>query len=153
LKSETRASVAGRELPEGRYGSARARPATRVRKWVLAGLGLLLGTAIAYVGYTNLGSPPIDAQRTGYSIVDKSTIKITFDVIRDSPERAAVCVVRARVIDGSEGGRKEVLVPPGGSSIMVSTTIKSSGEPVTADVFGCSYQVPAYLSTEAPPTE
>jgi hypothetical protein len=153
LKVETRASVAGRELPEGRYGSARARPASRIRRWVFAGLGLLLGTGIAYVGYVNLGSTPIDAQRTGYSVVNASSVKITFDVIRDSPERAAVCVVRARVIDGSEGGRKEVLVPPGGSSVSISTVILSSGEPVTADVFGCSYQVPAYLSTEAPPTE
>ncbi len=152
MRAETRPSVAGRELPEGRYGSARARPAGRVRRWVLAGAGLLLGTGIAYVGYVNLGSTPIDAQRTGYSVVDASSIKITFDVIRDSPSRAAVCVVRARVIDGSEGGRKEVLVPPGGSSTTVTTVIRSSGEPVTADVFGCSYQVPAYL-TGAPPTE
>ena len=34
----------------------------------------------------------------------------------------------------------------------VTTVITSSGEPVTADVFGCSYQVPAYLSTHMPPT-
>jgi hypothetical protein len=101
----------------------------------------------------NLGSTPIDAQRTGYSPVDATSIKIMFDVIRDEPNRAAVCVVRSRVRDGSEGGRKEVLVPPGGSSRAVSTIIRSSAEPVTADVFGCSYQVPEYLSTEAPPTE
>jgi hypothetical protein len=124
-----------------------------VRKWVLAGVGLLLGTAIAYVGYVNLGSPPIDAERTGYSPAGANSIKITFDVTRDSPGKPAVCVVRARVIDGSEGGRKEVYIPPGRSSTTVSTVIKSAGDPVTADVFGCSYQVPEYLSTEAPPTE
>jgi hypothetical protein len=153
VKVETRASVAGRELPEGRYGSARARTGGRVRKWVLAGIGILFGCGIAYLGYVNLGSPPIDAERTAYSPVDASSIKITFDVTRDSPERPAVCVVRAIVLDGSEGGRKEVLIPPGGSSTRISTVIKSAGEPVTADVFGCSYQVPPYLATGAPPTE
>jgi hypothetical protein len=120
---------------------------------MLAGVGLLLGTAIAYVGYVNLASTPIDAQRIGYSSVDATSIKITFEVVRDEPDRPAVCVVRSRVRDGSEGGRKEVLIPSGGSSTTVSTIIKSAGEPVTADVFGCSYQVPTYLSTEAPPTE
>jgi hypothetical protein len=35
---------------------------------------------------------------------------------------------------------------------MMTTVITSSGEPVTADVFGCSYQVPAYLSKHMPPT-
>jgi Domain of unknown function (DUF4307) len=153
MEVETRATLAGRELPEGRYGSSRPRPAGRVRKWVLGGVGLLLGIGIAYLGYVNLGSTPIDAQRTGYSPVDATSIKITFDVTRDQPEKPAVCVVRARVIDGSEGGRKEVYVPPGRASATVSTIIKSAGEPVTADVFGCSYQVPVYLSTEAPPTE
>jgi hypothetical protein len=149
---ESRVTLAGRELPEGRYGS-RARPTGgRWRKWVLTGIGLLLATGVAFVAYRNLGSAPIDGQRTTFE-VSGDTVKITLNVARDEPSRPAVCVVRARVLDGSEGGRKEVFVPPGGSSTTVSTVIKSAGEPVTADVFGCSYQVPPYLSTEAPPTE
>jgi hypothetical protein len=150
---DTRAGTPGRELPEGRYGSTRSRSGGRVRRWVLATAGVLFGCGIAYLGYVNLGSPPIDAERTGYEPLGASTIKITFDVTRDHPEKPAVCVVRALVLDGSEGGRREVLVPPGGSSTRTSTVIKSASEPVTADVFGCSYQVPQYLSTEAPPTE
>ncbi|RSM87043.1 DUF4307 domain-containing protein [Kibdelosporangium aridum] len=138
-------------LPEGRYGSSRARPLARRWKWVLTGVGLLLAVAIAFVAYRNLGSAPIESESTGFSPVGSDAVRITFTVNRDEPSRPAVCVVRARVLDGSEGGRKEVLIPPGESTI--STVIKSSGEPVTADVFGCSYQVPPYLSTEARPTE
>jgi hypothetical protein len=151
---DTRAGAAGRELPEGRYGSARSRSGgSRVRRWVIGAVGVLFGCGIAYLGYVNLGSPPIDAERTGYDPLDASSIKITFDVTRDQPEKAAVCVVRALVLDGSEGGRREVLVPPAGSSTRISTVIKSASEPVTADVFGCSYQVPPYLLAKAPPTE
>lgn len=137
-------------LPEGRYGS-RARPMGRARKWVLTGVGLLLAGGLALVAYLNLGSSPIDAERTGFSPAGPDSVRITFTVTRDEPGRLAVCVVRARVRDGSEGGRKEVLIPARESTI--STVIKSSGEPVTADVYGCSYQVPPYLSTEARPTE
>jgi hypothetical protein len=138
-------------LPEGRYGSSRARPLSRTWKWVLTGVGLLLAVSIAFVAYRNLGSAPIEADSTRFSSVGTDAVRITFTVMRDEPAKPAVCVVRARVLDGSEGGRKEVLVPPGESTI--STVIKSAGEPVTADVFGCSYQVPPYLSTEARPTE
>nr|WP_232328239.1 DUF4307 domain-containing protein [Kibdelosporangium sp. MJ126-NF4] len=137
-------------LPEGRYGS-RTRQLSRTRKWVLTGVGLLLAAGAAFVAYRNLGSAPIEGERTAFSPAGPDSVRITFAVTRDDPGRQAVCVVRARVRDGSEGGRKEVLIPPGESTI--STVIKSSGEPVTADVYGCSYQVPAYLSTEAPPTE
>jgi hypothetical protein len=153
VKVETRAGVAGRELPEGRYGSTRARGEGRVLRWSLIGIGVLFGIGIAYLGYVNLGSPPLDSERVGYSAVDATSIRIIFDVTRDTPEKPAVCVVRALVIDGSEGGRKEVYIPPGASSTRISAVIKSSSEPVTADVFGCSYQVPPYLSTGAPPTE
>jgi hypothetical protein len=149
---ESRVTLAGRELPEGRYGSrASAKPASRWRRWVLAGAGVLLASGIAYVAYQNLGNAPIDAQRTSFQAVGSDSVQITFTVTRDSPSRPVMCVVRARVLDGSEGGRKEVYVPPEAGS--VSTVIKSSGEPVTADVFGCSYEVPSYLTTEARPTE
>lgn len=149
---ESRVTLAGRELPEGRYGSrASAKPASRWRRWALAGVGLLLACGVAYVAYQNLGNAPIDAQRTSFKAVGSDSVQITFSVTRESPSRPAVCVVRARVLDGSESGRKEVLVPPEVGS--VSTVIKSAGEPVTADVFGCSYEVPSYLTSEARPTE
>lgn len=138
-------------LPEGRYGSRARQPMGRVWKWVLTGVGVLLAMGVAFVAYRNLGSSPIEAERTAFSPVGTDSMRITIAVTRDEPSRPAVCVVRARAKDGAESGRKEVLIPPGESTI--STVIKSSGEPVTADVFGCSYQVPPYLSTEARPTE
>jgi hypothetical protein len=143
--------VTGRALPEGRYGTSRARTSRRTY-WIFGGLALALGVAATYLAYTNLGAAPIETQRTGFQSLPGNAMRMTFDVVRDQPDRPAVCIVRVRALDGAEGGRKEVLIPPGGTATSVSTVIRSTTEPVTAEVFGCSYQVPAYLSTSTPPS-
>jgi uncharacterized protein DUF4307 len=150
----TAGAAADAALPAGRYGSRGRMAAPRRRLyWLLGACGLVAGIAVAVVGYRNLGSTPIDAQGTSYAVVDPTSMRISFDVTRDEPERPAVCIVRVLTFDGSEGGRREVLVPPGGNSTSVTAVIRSSAKPVTADVFGCSYQVPTYLSKALRPTE
>ncbi|HET9142019.1 DUF4307 domain-containing protein [Actinophytocola sp.] len=142
-------TVGSQALPEGRYGN-RGRPASRRTVWIVAACAIVVGTALGYVAYTNLGSAPIEAERTGYADLPGDALRMTFTVTRDHPERAAVCIVRVRGRDGAEGGRKEVLIPPGGSTTPMSTDIQSTNDPVTADVFGCSYEVPAYLQSTPP---
>ncbi|MCG8919992.1 DUF4307 domain-containing protein [Actinokineospora sp. PR83] len=144
-------STATRGLPEGRYGKAKA-PRSRRTVVVLTACGLALGAVVAWLAYTNLGSAPIETERAAFENLPDNRMRLTFEVTRATPEQPAVCVVRTRGIDGNEGGRKEVLVPAGPEVSRVSTVIRSTSEPVTADVFGCSYQVPAYLSTGQPPT-
>jgi hypothetical protein len=145
-------SIAGRVLPEGRYGS-RGRPPRRRTYWIVGALALILGGGAAYLAYTNLGDAPIETERTGFENLPGNAMRMSFDITRDQPGRAAVCIVRVRGEDGSEGGRKEVLIPPGETATRsVSTIIRSTNEPVTADVFGCSYQVPEYLSNATRPS-
>ncbi|HWM00928.1 MAG TPA: DUF4307 domain-containing protein [Actinophytocola sp.] len=141
----------GRTMLEDRYGT---RPRRRSRRtyWLLGACALALGGVIAYVGYANLGTAPIETQQASFENLPDDAMRFTFEITRDTPERPAVCIVRVRMLDGGEGGRKEVLVPPGAKSMRVTTIIRSTKEPVTADVFGCSYQVPAYLSTDLPPS-
>ena len=149
---DRRTTVAGRALPEGRYGSHGSSARGRRRYPILIGLVLLVGVGIAFVGYRTIGSAPIEAQRTGFEAVDGTSMRISFEVTRDDPQRRAVCVVRVRVLDGSEGGRREVIVAPGENPTAVTAVVRSSAEPVTADVFGCTYQVPAYMSRDLRPT-
>lgn len=144
-------TAAGSTLLEDRYGK-RPKRLSRRGYWIAGAVALVLGGVVAWVGYTNFGTAPIETQATSWANLPDNQMKLTFDVTRDTPERAAVCIVRARVLDGTEGGRKEVYIPPGNGTVTMTTIITSSGEPVTADVFGCSYQVPAYLSTHMPPT-
>lgn len=141
----------GPTLPAGRYGDPRPRRSRRGRLVFIA-LGLALGGLLTFLAYRNLGTAPIETERTSFESMSDNRMRLVFQVSRTTPERPVVCIVRVRGLDGSEGGRKEVLVPPGEPSVRVSTVVRSTSEPVTADVFGCSYQVPAYLSTAEPPS-
>jgi hypothetical protein len=143
-------SLRGQVLPEGRYGS-RGRPVPRRTYWIVGTVAVLFGGFLAYLAYTNLGAAPIEAERTAFANLPDNAMRLTFTVHRDEPQRAAVCIVRVRGRDGTEGGRKEVLIPAGGTPTSMTTVIRSTSEPVTADVVGCSYQVPPYLSTTMPP--
>ncbi|HEU5472026.1 MAG TPA: DUF4307 domain-containing protein [Actinophytocola sp.] len=142
-------TVAGRALPQGRYGG-RGRPAARRTRWIAAACAVLVGCLIGYVAYANLGGAAIETERTGFTALPGNALRMNFTVLRDQPERAVVCIVRVRARDGAETGRKEVLVPAGGTTTSVTTVIQSTDEPVTADVFGCSYEVPAYLLSTRP---
>ncbi|MFC6094526.1 DUF4307 domain-containing protein [Saccharothrix sp. BKS2] len=133
-------------LPEGRYGKPR-RPASPWIRWSLAVIAVLIGSLVAWVGYQNLGTKPVEGKQTAFEVLDDSSVEITFEVVRQTPEDAVVCIVRARSQDGDEAGRREVLVPPGADSVRGTTVLKTSKPPVTGEVFGCSYQVPEYLST------
>ena len=82
----------------------------------------------------------------GYRLVDDETVDVTISVTRDDPSQPVVCIVRARSIDGSETGRREVLVPPSAQkTVQVTTAVKSSKPPVVGDVYGCGTDVPSYL--------
>ncbi|MEU4800739.1 DUF4307 domain-containing protein [Actinosynnema sp. NPDC023587] len=133
-------------LPEGRYGTPRRRLPTWAR-WSLPVVAVVVGAVVAWVGFRNLGTKPVEAKQTAFEVLDGQSVEVTFEVVRETPEQAVVCIVRARSNDGDESGRREVLVPPGAATAYATTVVRTSKEPTTGEVFGCSYQVPAYLST------
>ena len=112
---------------------------------LLLAVVVLAGLAVAVVGFRNFGSPPIEGRQTGFQVVDDGSVRVRFQVVREQPHRPAVCIVRARSIDGDETGRKEVFVAPGSRSVQLETVLRTSRRPVTGEVFGCSYEVPEYL--------
>ncbi|MCP2165692.1 DUF4307 domain-containing protein [Goodfellowiella coeruleoviolacea] len=137
------------QRPAGRYGSrGRSTTAPKWTRWVLLGGVLVLGVVVAVVGYTKFGPKPIEADHTSFEVVDDNSVRVAFEVTRDQPDQAAVCVIDARAQDGDESGRKEVLVPPGNVTTQLTTVLHTSKRAVLGEVFGCSYQVPAYLSTD-----
>ena len=133
--------------PEARYG--RARLPRKSRRGVVIGLTVLAiaaGVGIAFVGYQRIGTSPVKGTLAGYQLIDDETASVTISVHRSDPSRPVDCIVRVRSKDGSETGRREVLVPPADQdTVQVTTTLKSSKPPVVADVYGCGTDVPAYL--------
>ncbi|HET9256016.1 MAG TPA: DUF4307 domain-containing protein [Pseudonocardiaceae bacterium] len=133
------------QLPSGRYGPPGS---GRGRRWARpAGLiiAALIGLAAAVIAYRNLGDTPIRGETVSFTVLPDNSVRLRLNVIRNDPSRAAVCIVRARSRDGAETGRKEVYVPPADGPIMLFTMVRTSRPPVAADVYGCSFHVPAYL--------
>jgi hypothetical protein len=135
------------ERPAARYG--RQRLSRRTRRWIAIGLTVLVlvaGVVIAVIASQRFGAGDVKGELGGYRIVDNETVEVTISVTRDDPSRPVVCIVRARSIDGSETGRREVLVPPSTqATVQVTTIVKASRPPVVGDVYGCGTDVPSYL--------
>jgi hypothetical protein len=135
------------DRPAARYG--RQRMSRRSRRWWAVGLTatvLLAGVIVAIVASQKLGSGDVKGELGGYRLVDDETLSVTVKVTRSDPSRPVVCIVRARAIDGSETGRREVLVPPSSQdTVNITVTVKSTRPPVVGDVYGCGTDVPGYL--------
>lgn len=135
------------ERPADRYG--RQRLSRSNRRWIAIGLTVLvlaMGVGIAVIASQRLGTGEVKGELGGYQLVDDETVQVTITVTRDDPSRTVVCIVRARSIDGSETGRREVLVPPSSQkTVQVTTVVKASRPPVVGDVYGCGTDVPSYL--------
>ncbi|HEX3780738.1 MAG TPA: DUF4307 domain-containing protein [Pseudonocardiaceae bacterium] len=138
--------------PAGRYGAAMSRTRRRWIYWSLLTAFILAGCVVAYFYYENFGADPIDAEVSTYQVVNDHQIDVTFTVTRDHPNQAADCIIDAPAADGSEAGRREVYVPAGGNVGTLSTELQTDERATTAEFYGCSYQVPAYLTKSMPPS-
>ncbi|HUE32799.1 MAG TPA: DUF4307 domain-containing protein [Mycobacterium sp.] len=133
--------------PEARYGRSRLSRVSRRRVVIaVAMLAVAVGVIVAVIGYQRLGTSDVTGSLAGYAVIDNETASVTISVTRSDPSRPVDCVVRVRAKDGSETGRREVLVPPSDqATVQVTTTVKSSKPPALADIYGCGTDVPGYL--------
>ncbi|HET9874644.1 MAG TPA: DUF4307 domain-containing protein [Mycobacterium sp.] len=133
--------------PVNRYGRVRlpARPRRRA-VITMAALAIAAGVIVAVIAYQRLGTPDVRGDLFGYQLIDDETASVTISVTRSDPSRPVVCIVRVRAADGSETGRREVLVGPSeAATVQVTAIVKSSKPPVMGDVYGCGTDVPGYL--------
>jgi uncharacterized protein DUF4307 len=133
--------------PESRYGRSRLSRGSRRRVAIALGvLAVVAGIAVAFVGYQRLATSDVSGSLGGYQVIDDETASVTISVTRSDPSRPVDCIVRVRAKDGSETGRREILVPPSTqATVQVTTTVKSSRPPAMADIYGCGTDVPGYL--------
>ncbi|MGH3531855.1 MAG: DUF4307 domain-containing protein [Mycobacterium sp.] len=133
--------------PQTRYGHPRLSRVSRRRVVIaLAVLAVAAGVVVAVIGYQRLGSSDVKGTLAGYRLIDGETVSVTINVTRSDPSRPVDCIVRVRSKDGSETGRREVLVPPAQqATVQVTTIVKSSRPAVLGDVYGCGTDVPGYL--------
>lgn len=135
------------ERPAARYGSRQI--PRRTRRWItfaLVGLVATAGVILAIVAFQRLGTGEVKGELSAYELIDNQTVSVTIGVTRPDPSIPVVCIVQARSIDGSETGRREILVGPSDQMVVqVTADVKSSRPPVIGDVYGCGTDVPSYL--------
>ena len=133
--------------PADRYGRPRWSPKRPGRlALVLTLLVAALGVLIATLGYQRLGDGEVSGKLAGFDLIDDHTVEVIITVTRKDPTRPVVCILRARSHDGSETGRREILVGPAQDvTIQTKALVKTSHPPVTGDVYGCGTDIPSYL--------
>lgn len=137
-----------------RYEQSKLSP--KSRKAILAALVLVvlaIGAGVTYGQYKVFGSTDLESNVTRYEATDDHTIEGTIALSRDNPSEPAVCVIRSRNRDGAEVARREVYFPPSDSSPTdihtgMHTIRLNNLPPGIIDVYGCSYTIPDYLSTD-----
>lgn len=140
-------SISPQQLPEGRYPTDRGVAPSRVLAVVLTLLVIALGVGVAYLGYTKFTTPDVEGTLVSFEIVGQDRVDVRLNVTRDDPSQAAVCIIRSRSRDGSETGRREVLIPASTNGTEdVRSFVVTSAAPGLADLYGCSLQVPSYLT-------
>jgi len=132
-----------------RYGDARGRAVPRrLLAIALGALAVATAAGVAVLGYQRLTTADVKGDLYGYEVLDDQTVSVKISVTRSDPSQPAVCIVRVRAADGTETGRREVLVPPSESAtVQVTTIVKSSQPPVKGDIYGCGTDVPGYLKS------
>jgi hypothetical protein len=132
--------------PQTRYGRGRPLRPSRRRATILAAVVAVVGVILAAIVYQRLGRGDVEGTLAGYQLIDSQTVSVTISVTRKDPSRPVDCIVRVRAKDGSETGRREVLVAPSAqTTVQVTTVLKSSKPAVVGDIYGCGTDVPSYL--------
>jgi hypothetical protein len=132
--------------PQTRYGRGRPLRPSRRRAAILAAVVAVAGVVLAAIVYQRLGRGDVEGTLAGYRLIDDHTVSVTISVTRKDPSRPVDCIVRVRAKDGSETGRREVLVPASAqATVQVTTVVKSSKPAVVGDIYGCGTDVPGYL--------
>lgn len=126
-------------FPPGRYGRRRA-PGRR-RPWLTA---LLLAVVLAALSlaavrlYQRYGDPTYDAQVITYTDVTDTGILVDFQVTVP-PGGSALCLLRARSVDGAEVAREQVTVTarPGERAVRAQHRLATSARPFIGEVVRC----------------
>lgn len=124
-------------FPPGRYGRRRAE--RRPRRWLT---GLLFAAVLAaslgigYRLYVQYGSPSYTPRILAETERTDSSVTIRFEVRGPGGKRPAICLVRARAMDGLVVGSAEVTVPAG-TRVEQTYTLVTTQRAFAVDIPNC----------------
>ena len=143
------APMAETPVASSRYGRSPATSVKRRRLTIaLTTLAIVAGVAVAAILYQRFEGAAVEGKTGAYEVLDGQTVSVTISVTRKDPAIPVVCIVRARAHDGTETGRREILIGPSeAKTVQVTTTVTSYRRPFVGDIYGCGTTIPGYLRT------
>ncbi len=136
--------------PRATYPTEQSRSTKKRWFYILSAAVVVAGVGLAYAGYKQFADPDVSGSATAFEIISSDSVSVQYTVNRSDPGEAVACVVRARAQDGSEVGRREVLIPGGRETqVGAKTEVMTSRPAVIGEVFGCAATVPPYLKPAA----
>lgn len=102
---------------------------------------------VTYQYFQKVNSVTVSATTAGYEQNGDRALKVNVDVTRKDVDKPAYCIVTAMNYDKAEVGRREFVIPTGGSKTQRMTVdIPTRDVPVAGKVYGCSDKLPAHLA-------
>lgn len=109
---------------------------------------IFIAFIVAGVKYVNSQvNKTISAKTATVEQVSGTIMRQWLDVTRKHTDRVSYCIVKAVDYDKNEVGRREVIIPAGGDKVQrIEVDITTTVPAASADVYGCSEDLPFYLS-------
>lgn len=110
----------------------------RRRGWVAPAIFFAI-TGTTWLIWTGLhhSNPPIRYSVISYSITSEQEISLRYSVVRQDKDAPIVCILIARDFDKNVVGQINDEIAPGMASFERTTSVKSRGPAVNADVISC----------------
>ncbi|KAB1504034.1 DUF4307 domain-containing protein [Corynebacterium sp. 320] len=135
--------------PKARYGKRSG--GTFTGKILAVVFAAMMLAAVVYIVamLRNQSTVDVTAVETGGSVVSDHEIKASIDITRDDPSKPAYCIIYALDYEKNDVGRREIALPAGGDkTVRVETTMPTRERAHAAKVYGCSSDLPPYLTPE-----
>lgn len=139
------------QRPASRYKGTRE--AGRNNNWsgkiiAIAAVVLIIAVVIAFARFMQIRqSETVSASMGAFERIDDHTFQLDVDVSRDNVDEPSYCIVTALNYSHAEVGRREVLVKPGGNSVIrITTTIPTREPAVSGGIYGCSTVIPQHMN-------
>lgn len=138
---------AGPTPAASRYGRTPGSGSTRQRVVMVIGvLVALAALGLALDAYLRFSDVDVEGKSAAFEVLNDREVAVTISVTRKDPSQPVVCIARTRSKDGSETGRREVLIPASEfNTVQVKTIVPSFKRAFVGDVYGCGTDVPGYL--------
>ncbi|MCI0685850.1 MAG: DUF4307 domain-containing protein [Sporichthyaceae bacterium] len=113
------------------------RRGTKIALVLVLGLGWAI--ALSWLIWAALyhANPAVRGTLVGYEVTSDRSVAVRYEIVRKAGVTAE-CVIRSRAADGSEVGRRLIVIPPGPDRRIARTEVlTTTGRAITGEIREC----------------